>query len=121
MHPRIAYAALILVVCAAGLVPATPAQAQTTNLTVYNETLWTIGIIRLSSTDDDDWGPDRLGRHVLEPGYHFTVPSLICDRYDAELIDEDGDVCVLRNIRVCGRNAEWHFTNELLLLCENDH
>jgi hypothetical protein len=120
MHSRITYAALILLFCATGLVLATPAHAQNTNLTIYNESLWTIRIVRLSSTEDENWGPDRLGQHVLRTGYQFTVSGLICDRYDAQIIDEDGDVCILRNIRVCGRNTEWHFTNESLLLCESD-
>lgn len=94
------------------------ALGQGTNLTIYNETDWAIKRIYLSTTDDENWGYDRLGRYILRHAYHVTVSGLICDRYDAKLVDEDGDICILRNIRVCGRNAEWHFTNALLLICE---
>jgi hypothetical protein len=111
---------VIAALVVAALAARVPASAQDTNLTIYNETSWAIRSVYLSPTDDDNWGHDRLGRYILKTGYHFQVSNLLCDRYDAKLIDEDHDVCVIKNIRVCGRNDEWHFTNALLLVCEAD-
>jgi hypothetical protein len=118
MSNRFGFFAMAVIVFIAALVPRAAALAQGANLTVYNETDWAIRSIYLSPTDVGNWGYDRLGRYILRRGYHVTVSDLLCDRYDAKIIDEDHDVCIIRDIRVCGRNDEWHFTSALLLMCE---
>jgi hypothetical protein len=72
----------------------------------------------MSSASDPDWRRDLLGQNVLPAGYHITLPErFFSGYYDLKLVDEDGDVCVARNVRVNG-NTTWNITNSWLLNCE---
>jgi hypothetical protein len=74
--------------------------------------------IHMSSASDPDWRRDLLGQNVLPAGYHITLPErFFSGYYDLKLVDEDGDVCVARNVRVNG-NTTWNITNSWLLNCE---
>lgn len=87
------------------------------SLTLYNESDWTIHHVRLSPSTSRRWGPDRLGDQVLGPGEYLTLSSIECDDYDLQVIDEDGDECILTEVEIC-EASEWRLTNKELLSCQ---
>ena len=89
------------------------------SINFVNQTLWTITYLHMSSTSQNSWGPDRLGSSVISPGSSFRISGLPCDSYDLKLIDEDSDVCIVNNMRVCGSDNSLVLTNQELLSCQN--
>ncbi len=85
---------------------------------VINQSKWDIHHLFLSSVDEDSWGPDQLGEHVLESGGSFTLRGIPCDEYDVRIVDEDGDECVIEEIELCADRSVWKITNQDLLECE---
>jgi hypothetical protein len=94
------------------------AASRKSDVTVHNDSEWTIQHFFLSSSAEDEWGPDQLGDHVIKNGGAFTITSIPCDEYDVKLIDEDGDECVVEAVDVCGDDDSWLITDEDLLECE---
>lgn len=94
-------------------------QAQSSNsVRIENDSDYSIYEIYMSPANDLSWGSDLLGsRRVLPTGYYFTFSGALPGRYDLKLVDEDGDVCVVSDIRVNG-NANWSISNSWLLNCE---
>jgi len=85
---------------------------------IENRSDYGIYQIRMSSASDRDWERDLLGAGVLPSGYHITLPErFFPGYYDLKLVDEDGDICVVSNVRVNG-NTTWDITNSWLLNCE---
>ena len=87
-------------------------------VTIVNESAWDIHHLFLSSVDEEEWGPDQLGDHVIGNGGKFTLTSIPCDEYDVKLVDEDGDECVIGAVDVCGDSDDWVITDDDLLECE---
>ena len=87
---------------------------------IKNKSEWIFTELYLSSVDDSEWGPDQLGRDVINPGESFTLQGVSCDAYDVRLVDEDDDVCILNNVVLCKDDAEWVVTNKELLSCQSD-
>ncbi|NJL29670.1 MAG: hypothetical protein HC897_18150 [Thermoanaerobaculia bacterium] len=87
-------------------------------VTLYNKSDWDIHHFFLSPSDDEEWGPDQLGDHVLVSKESFELHGIPCDEYDVRLIDEDGDECVLGGVDVCGSDEGWVITNDDLIACE---
>jgi hypothetical protein len=85
---------------------------------VVNKSDWEIHHLYLSSTDDDDWGPDQLGDDVIGTGESFQLKQIPCDSYDVKLIDEDGDECEVEDVDICGGAESWTITNKILLGCQ---
>jgi hypothetical protein len=94
------------------------ALAARANITIVNESLWDIHHLYLSSVDDEEWGPDQLGREVIGSGETFVLRGVPCDDYDVKLVDEDGDVCEIREVDICGGQHRWVITDEDLLACQ---
>ncbi|HVR94970.1 MAG TPA: hypothetical protein VMW27_00025 [Thermoanaerobaculia bacterium] len=92
--------------------------AKRTTVTLVNRSDWAIHHLFLSSTTDDSWGPDQLGKHVIEPGGSFDLTNIPCDDYDVKLVDEDGDECEIAEVGVCSGDETWKITNDDLLECE---
>jgi hypothetical protein len=92
--------------------------AKRSNVTISNDSKWTIHHFFLSPSTDDEWGPDQLGHKVIKRGQSFTLKGIPCDEYDVKLVDEDGDECVVEAVDVCGGDDEWVITDEDLLDCE---
>jgi hypothetical protein len=77
---------------------------------IINNTGYDIYYLYVSSSDDDEWGEDILGKDVLEDGMTFTyrlpVPLNRVSLYDFMAEDEDGDsytkmeVSVTNNARI---------------------
>jgi hypothetical protein len=105
---------------AAGLAIAASAAASKfdSNVTITNESAWTIVNFYLSAADEDEWGPDQLGDDVIETGGSFTLNRIPCDSYDVKLVDEDGDECVIGGVDLCADADTWAITDEDLLTCQ---
>jgi hypothetical protein len=113
-------AALALALCAFAAIPRhSNAQPQEkAEFMISNKSDWAIHHLFLSSTDEEQWGPDQLGDNVLESGESYTLHSIPCDKYDIKLIDNDGDACVVAGITMCKDHTHWNLTNDDLLKCE---
>ncbi len=110
-------AVLAGVACAALLLPAA-AEAKPSKVVIKNKSDWEIHHLFLSPTDDDQWGADQLGEHVIEPGEAFELKGVPCDSYDVKLVDEDGDECEIADVDICGGSQGWVIDNDDLLECE---
>lgn len=91
--------------------------ADASSVRIHNRSSWDIHELYLSPVDDDDWGPDQLGRHVIGSGETFTLTDVRCDSYDVRLVDEDDDACVVGDVRLCGKET-WTITDRELLACQ---
>ena len=107
----------IALVCVVVLAPAA-AQAAGNKVVIKNKTDWEIHHLFLSPTENEKWGPDQLGDHVIAPGGTFELHSIPCDAYDVMLVDEDGDECVVADVDICSGQAGWVISNDDLLECE---
>jgi len=90
------------------------------NVTVINDSNWVLVEFYMSPTSTDEWGPDQLGDQVIGTGDRFTLTGVPCETFDIQVIDEDGDECVMEEIDLCANNATWHVTNEELLGCQKE-
>jgi hypothetical protein len=98
--------------------PVIAAGKKKASVKVINDSKWEIHHIYLSSSDDDDWGPDQLGDDVLEHGQSITLTNISCDTYDVKVVDEDGDECVIEEVDLCNDHSYWKITDKELLACE---
>ena len=66
------------------------------SIRIVNNTGYTVYVIVVSSSDDDEWGNNILGNEVLENGeactYQLPQPLNEVSVYDIAMEDEDGDV-----------------------------
>src|SRR3990172_7156662 len=88
------------------------------SVTIVNKSDWRLDQLYLSATDEDEWGPDQLGKDVIDTGGAFTLTDITCDTYDVKLVDEDGDECVLQGVDLCGSSEKWTITSKDLLKCQ---
>jgi hypothetical protein len=86
-------------------------------LRLENVSSFDIHKLFVSSSDEENWGPDQLGVHILRSGASFTLTDISGGQYDVKFVDEDGDSCVVRNVSVY-RNKSSEITNQWLLGCE---
>lgn len=93
--------------------------AYASNLVIHNESAWDIHRIFISSTDAESWGEDQLDDDILGSGQTLTLHGVSCDYYDVKLVDEDGDTCELRNVKLCGDKV-WTIDDNELLGCERN-
>jgi hypothetical protein len=112
MLPRI----LIAILLAATLLSS--ALARDAAVTIHNRSAWDIYQLFLSSTDDYSWGDDQLGKHIIESGDRFKLHGIPCDDYDVRIVDEDGDVCIIGGVSLCGDRETWVITDADLLACQ---
>ena len=74
-------------------------------ITIVNETGYTVWYLRISTSSDDMWGPDRLASdQVLHNGQSFTMVLphrlSVTNKYDIQLEDSDGDTYSKYNVTV---------------------
>lgn len=107
-------------VMAAALLALGPALANRSDsrVVIVNQSDWEIHQLFLSSVDTEEWGPDQLGDQIIETGGRFTLRSIPCDDYDVQLVDEDGDACVVGGVALCGDTDTWVIGNDDLLACQ---
>jgi len=97
---------------------AVPMFAKKATVKVINQSKWEIHHLFLSSSDDQDWGPDQLEDDILAKGQSLTLTGIDCDLYDIKVVDEDGDECVIEQVDLCNDNSYWKITDKMLLACE---
>lgn len=107
---------LALVACLAASVAS--AGRYDANVTIQNRSAWDIHELYLSAVDENEWGPDQLGRHVIGSGEDFELTGIPCDDYDVRLVDEDDDVCIVGSVTLCGDDDVWRISNDELLSCQ---
>jgi hypothetical protein len=94
--------------------------AYASDLIIRNQSAWDIHRIFISSTDSESWGEDQLDDDILKSGQTLTLHGVSCDYYDVKLVDEDGDTCELRNVKLCSDKV-WTIDDDELLGCERDN
>ena len=109
---------LPVLILAAALPAAAFAAGKTSDVKITNDTDWEIHHFYLSSTDEENWGPDQLGDDVIGTGESFVLADIPCDEYDVKLVDEEGDECVVGAVDVCGKGEEWVLTSNDLVECQ---
>lgn len=67
---------------------------------IENETSLEINKVYLAPAIDGDWGEDRLGDSILEPGNHLTLTDIAPGRWKLRLINADEDECVLKDQKI---------------------
>lgn len=91
---------LMAAALAAGLAAPAAAQSNDPSFRLNNRTAVTINEIYVSSSSVNNWGPDRLGANVLNPGQYLMVnlPAGQC-------------VNDIRVVYANGRSQEWRQQN----------
>jgi hypothetical protein len=84
---------------------------------IINGTKWDIHHLYISPASSEKWGPDQLEDNIIQAGASFTINGIPCDKYDIKVVDEDGDECVIENVKLCSDHY-WKITNDELLGCE---
>src|SRR5678815_2718228 len=97
---------------------AAPAGGEMSDLTIHNRSKWAVHQLFLSPAKENEWGPDQLKSHTIEPGASFTLNQIPCNTYDIKVVDEDGDECIIQGEKFCGHEATWDLTDDELLNCE---
>ena len=85
-------------------------------LVIDNDSSFELAEIYVTPVDVYEWGPDRLGGTILEPGERLTV-DLGCDYYDALLVDDFGHECEILDLDVCYDTLTLRVTDDLLEDC----
>lgn len=94
------------------------AAADTSVVSMRNNSAWAINELYLSAVDVQEWGDDQLGEHVIGTGETFKLSDVPCDVYDVRLVDEDGDVCIVGGVKLCGSDSAWTIGDDDLLGCQ---
>jgi len=85
--------------------PAAEVQGQARqNFTVVNTTGHTVVTLNVSPTNDNEWGPDILGRDVLNNGESAEVTFERGDsqcQWDIKATYDDGDTTDMRAVNLC--------------------
>jgi hypothetical protein len=87
------------------------------NVVFVNQSSWQIHEIYFSPASQNSWGEDHLGSEVLEKGDSLTLSGVHAGRWDVRVVDEDGDECVLEDVRI-DRSDRWAITDSDLLGCQ---
>lgn len=106
-----------LCVCIFAGVSLAAAPGMAHEVTIVNGTKWAIHRIFFSSCDSRYWGPNRFGETTpLARGQTAVVKDVAAGCYAVKVVDQDGDICVFRNVTVQG-NLTWTFTDRTLADC----
>lgn len=80
-------------------------------LRVQNQSSVPITEVHVTSVGSTTWGPNLISGTILAPGESLTV-AVACDQYDALLIDQAGDQCIIHNVDLCFSKADWIIRND---------
>jgi len=80
------------------------------SLTVWNQSDFALTEIYLTDVGSPTWGPNLLRGDVLLPGEQLTL-GVLCDTYDALIVDEAGVDCEINDIDLCLNDATWVIRN----------
>ncbi len=107
----------LLCILAALIVTASVAVAAEVKVKLINKSNFEIHEMYLSSTKQNEWGPDQLGKEVIETDGSFELRGIPVGKYDFKLVDEDGDECVVAAIKVAA-DEDVVFNDDLLVGCQ---
>jgi len=101
------------------LASAIPVAAQSSHysLRMENNTGYDLYRVYFSSVNTNQWGDDMLGTRIFRDGTTFTITGIAPGRYDLKFVDQDRDVCILRNVVIYG-SLNWDLSQNWLLSCE---
>jgi hypothetical protein len=85
-------------------------------LRIDNDSSFDFYDIYVTPINAPSWGPDLLDRDVLFPGESLTL-EVGCDFYDAMVVDEFGNECVIESLDLCNDSAIWRVTDDVLADC----
>jgi hypothetical protein len=88
------------------------------DLTIINDSSYTIEEIALAEVSEETWGPNLLRGDVLFPGESLTIVSIECGTYDVLVTDELGTDCELSNLRLCFDSTDWVVDDTTLAICD---
>lgn len=112
-------ALMILLLTASLITPQSAgAQAHRYRIKLYNHSRYDIHRIYMSSAESNRWGHDLLGDSVLASSNSFTIIEIVPGEWDIKFVDEDGDACILRNVKVFD-NLSWSITTDWLVHCQD--
>lgn len=118
MKMRAVGAALAVVLATIGATVHAQSRKSRATVIVKNESSYAIHQLYLTPHDSEDWGPDQLGDLVVDAKTgSFKLTDIPCDVYDVQLVDEDGDQCVVEEVDICAANETWTITDKDLLAC----
>jgi hypothetical protein len=111
-------AAIGLLALLAGGAAAQQPAAETRSVVIANRHLATVLQVFLSSSTDPDWGPDRLGVDVLEPGEDRTVSMQGGCEADLRIVFANAGAEERRAVDICATQRivlrpGWTVANEL--------
>jgi hypothetical protein len=103
------------------LASAIPVAAQSSHyLQIENNTGYDVYNLYFSSVYSGVWGNDILGpRRTFRDSTTFTITDIAPGRYDLKFVDQDHDVCVVRNVTI-DSNLNWDLSDGWLVRCEAD-
>ena len=111
---------IVLASCVGALAVVAPVNAQNRySLKITNNSRYPIHSLFVSSTEDNEWGPDQLGEgknDTLDPSETFTLTDLVPGEYNIKFVDPDGDTCILKDIKIF-KNESWSLTSAWLEKC----
>lgn len=90
-----------------------------TNITIVNNSSQQIIHLYLSSTTQDDWGPDQLNSSTIAPGGSYSLNGVACSGSDLKVIAEDQDGCFMYQVVTCGEASTWTVTGNTARDCGN--
>lgn len=85
-------------------------------LRIDNDSSFDFFEIYVTPIDAFSWGPDLLDNDVLFPGESLTI-EVGCDYYDAMVVDEFGNECIIESLDLCDDSLVWSVTNSALADC----
>ncbi len=92
------------------------AQEDRSTLTTENNSVYAINEIHIKPSTLGRWRPDILDG-VLGSGSSVDIPGIVTGTWDLKFVDQDGEECILRRIRIT-RSIAWSLTTNWLERCE---
>lgn len=86
-------------------------------VTLGNNTSWTIHELYFSPTKEQDWGPDQLSDDTIASNASFTLTGIPTGKYDVKIVDEDGDECIIEGVKLADSETVV-LNDEMLLGCQ---
>ncbi|MFL6275011.1 MAG: hypothetical protein ACJ74G_07355 [Blastocatellia bacterium] len=85
---------------------------------INNRSGYDIHRIYMSWAESNSWGRDLLGSRILASYGSFRIVDIVPGEWDIKFVDEDGDACILRNVKVF-EDTSWSITDDWLINCES--
>lgn len=105
------------IICAAVAWPLL-SRAQSSTITIVNNSQQSIRHLYLSPVERDDWGPDQLGGAAINSGSSYTI-NASCSSSSIKVISEDQNGCFLSYVASCTGNSVWTITSDATPDCGN--